>query len=89
MGPLLLQNMREEKHRLRDSLPIRFGIELIGFVVLIFLGLWVSSDYFHNDLGSIGPVAICAFAAIILALGLVGVGIGQTIVRRRGPRNFK
>jgi hypothetical protein len=70
-------------YRLRDSLPIRFGIGLIALAVLPFVYLWVKWSYFRYDAGEVGPIAICAFAAIILAFGLILVGIGQTLVRRR------
>ena len=75
--------MIARKHRLRDSLPIRFGIGLIEFVVLLFVWLWIASTYLHSDIGAVGPIGLCALAAIILAFGLIFVGIGQTIVRRR------
>jgi hypothetical protein len=79
--------MTESKHRLRNSLPIRFGIGLIGLALLPFAYLWVEWSYFRYDAGEVGPIAVCAFAAIILALGLILVGVGQTVVRRRQTRN--
>jgi hypothetical protein len=79
--------MTERTHRLRDSLPIRFGIALIGFVVLLFAYLWIERSYFRYDAGEVGPIALCALAATIVALGLIFVGIGQTIVRRSRTGN--
>jgi hypothetical protein len=90
--------MTEGKHRLRDSLPIRFGIGLIGLVVLLFVWVWISSSYPHSEIGAVGPIGTTlsaerrltfALAAILLALGLIFVGIGQTIVRRRRTGNCK
>ncbi len=78
-----------KEHRLRDSLPIRFGIGLIGLAVLPFAFFWVEWSYFRYDAGEVGPIAVCAFAAIILALGLIFVGIAQTMVRRRQTGNSK
>lgn len=66
--------MTERTHRLRDSLPIRFGIALIGFVVLLFAYLWIGWSYFRYDAGEVGPIALCALAATIVALGLIFVG---------------
>jgi hypothetical protein len=81
--------MIARKHRLRDSLPIRFGIGLIGLAILPFVYLWVKWSYFRYDAGEVGPIALCALAAIILGLGLIFVGIGQTIERRRQTGNSK
>jgi hypothetical protein len=71
--------------RFRDSLPIRIGVGIVTAVVALLIAALVASYGFGFD-GPVGASALWVFIWIILGLGFILVGIGQTIVRRRRSR---
>jgi len=34
-------------------------------VALLFLWLWIASSYFHSEVGAVGPIGLCALAAVV------------------------
>ena len=81
--------MTPNPQRFRDSDPLRMGVGIITAVVLLVVAGVIAAFGFRHDF-AIGPAGIWAFR-LALGAGLVIVGIGQTIVRRkdhRGPDGF-
>jgi hypothetical protein len=68
-------------HRFRDSWLIRTGLGIIGFWILVFLALCVVDLLGHHV--EVWPTNLWMVFWFIVALFLILIGIGQTIVRRR------
>jgi len=77
--------MPARQPRLRDSGMIRAGLG-IGIVVvpLIAAGAIVAFGFGHDF--AVGSAGIWAFLWLVLGTGLVIVGVGQTVIRRRKNR---
>lgn len=71
--------------RLRDSWLIRIGLGIIAFWVVLFLALAGAEKWFGYN-PDIWPANLWAIFWIIVALLMIVIGIGQTIVRRRTRR---
>jgi Na+-driven multidrug efflux pump len=72
--------------RFRDSWLIRIGVGIIGFWVAAFLVL-AGADYFFGYNPEMGPTGIWVIFCMAVALALIIIGIGQTVVRRRSQRD--
>jgi|GEM_PF-3602189 len=71
--------------RLRDSWPLRIGAGIVLFVIAAWTVVYIASELGKAN-PSVGPAGIWSLCWLILGLGLVIVGIGQTAVRRRMNR---
>jgi hypothetical protein len=69
-------------HRFLDSLPIRIGVRIIWVVITLVATVLIASYGFGWN-GPVGASVLWISVGIILGLGFIFVGIGQTIVRRR------
>lgn len=71
--------------RFRDSWLIRIGIGIIAFWVMVFL-VFAGAEWFGHKV-DMWPTNLWMMFWIVIALFLIIIGIGQTIVRRRSqPR---
>jgi hypothetical protein len=71
--------------RFRDSRPIRYGVGIIAVVILLAgVGAIVAFGFGHDF--AVGSSAIWAFLWLILGVGFIVVGIGQTVIRRKKIR---
>jgi hypothetical protein len=70
------------RERFRDSWPLRIGVAIISLIVASWTALWLAERFwaFNPD---VGPVGMLSALSILLGLGFITVGIGQTILRRR------
>jgi hypothetical protein len=80
--------MAPTRLRFRDSLPLRIGLGIIAVLIALAVAELVALriDGYNPPAG---PSGIWAFFWLILGIGFVIVGIGQTIVRRRKERDSR
>ena len=73
--------MATETLRFRDSWAIRIGVGIIASVFALIMAATVALFFFGYN-PPVGPAGVWAFLWLILGVGFLVVGIGQTIVRR-------